>query len=111
MAGISKAERERRAAAAGGQKGPIPDDGDAGDAQPEGGEPGATDAETGGDGQPEVGAQTGDTGATDPAMTGSVQSNVPELVSMVRDDGRMPAKADVHPDEVENYQRGGWRVA
>lgn len=89
MAGISKAERERRAAAAGGQKGPIPDDGDAGDAQPEGTDTGATDAATNGDGQPDA----------------------LELVGMLRDDGRMPATADVHPDEVENYQRGGWRVA
>lgn len=30
------------------------------------------------------------------------------LVKMLRDDG-MPG--DVHPDEVENYRRGGWRLA
>lgn len=35
-----------------------------------------------------------------------------ELVKMVREaaDGG-PTEADVHPDEVDNYKRGNWRVA
>lgn len=35
-----------------------------------------------------------------------------ETVKMIRDhapDGG-PTEADVHPDEVANYQEGGWRV-
>lgn len=32
-----------------------------------------------------------------------------ELVKMVRD--QAPFTADVHPAEVENYKKGGWRVA
>lgn len=32
-----------------------------------------------------------------------------ELVKMVRD--QAPFTADVHPAEVENFQKGGWRVA
>ncbi len=34
-----------------------------------------------------------------------------ELVKMVRDQDQAPFTADVHPAEVENYKKGGWRVA
>lgn len=34
-----------------------------------------------------------------------------KLVKMVRDSEEEPHTADVHPDEVENYKKGGWRVA
>lgn len=37
-------------------------------------------------------------------------SSLVELVRMVRNDGMDPKEADVHPDEVSNYERGGWVV-
>ena len=36
--------------------------------------------------------------------------SVSELVRMVRADDSEPNTADVHPDEVSNYQAGGWIV-
>jgi hypothetical protein len=30
-----------------------------------------------------------------------------QLVEMVRDDGKT---ADVHPDEVDNFKKGNWRI-
>ncbi len=39
------------------------------------------------------------------------QAEKPALVPMVRDlEGPPPYRADVHPDEVENYRKGGWRA-
>lgn len=37
-------------------------------------------------------------------------SSLVELVRMVRNDGMEPKEADVHPDEVSNYERGGWII-
>lgn len=34
-----------------------------------------------------------------------------QLIKMTRPAGNGPTEADVHPDEAENYQAGGWRVA
>lgn len=33
-----------------------------------------------------------------------------KLVKMIRDEGE-PKTADVHPDMVMEYQKGGWRIA
>lgn len=38
-------------------------------------------------------------------------SSVVKLVRMVRQGGGVPKEADVHPDEVSNYQAGGWSIA
>lgn len=34
-----------------------------------------------------------------------------KLVKMVREASEGPTKADVHPDEVENYAAAGWQKA
>jgi hypothetical protein len=33
------------------------------------------------------------------------------LVKMIRESADGPTEADVHPDEVGNYQLGGWQLA
>lgn len=34
-----------------------------------------------------------------------------KLIKMVRDGDVEPKTADVHPDMVEAYKKGGWRIA
>lgn len=117
MAGISKAERERRAALAEADKQSptISDDGDSGDAQPDGqnqigDKQGTAKPQTNG-AQQEDGEIAGGDSETAQQQNDGAQPDGPELVSMVRDEGQEPSAADVHPAEVENYQRGGWRIA
>ena len=99
MAGISKAERERRAAEAA-AAGTAPDPSDAGTED-------ATSATTGADQDDSGGA-----GDTDQAGE-QLQDAGPALVHMTRDASAHPAPhtADVHPAEVGNFAAGGWQLA
>ena len=40
----------------------------------------------------------------------AVEPDAPKTVKMTRE-GDAPNTADVHPDEVANYQAAGWRIA
>jgi len=47
---------------------------------------------------------------------GAIPANsiIPKIIKMVRtvDDAKgEPTKADVHPDEVENFKKGGWKIS
>ena len=105
MAGISKAERERRAAEAAA----------AAASQTQGSEGTGTDMEPAADGA----AITGDgSGNQLPPVDGDdladkLQEAGPDLVHMTRDASAHPAPhtAEVHPDEVGNYAAGGWQLA
>lgn len=47
-------------------------------------------------------------------MTDEPKKAAPETLQMVRDEPQFPGgpvTADVHPDEVANFQRAGWRLA
>lgn len=104
MAGISKAERDRREAEAA-----------AAATAAQTSEGTGTEMEPAADGA----AITGD-GAGDllPPVDGDGEANQlqdagPALVRMTRDANAYPAPhtADVHPAEVDNYAAGGWQIA
>jgi regulator of protease activity HflC (stomatin/prohibitin superfamily) len=88
MVGISKAERERRAA----------------------------ETEAQGDTQAQEGAaaeQAGDAAQTDLLDDKSEPDQATQTVRMERDPGAYPEPhaADVHPDEVANFAAGGWVIS
>lgn len=93
MAGISKAERERRAAESETQ----------GDAQQQ--DDTTTEHAT---------EQAGDTAQTD-LLGGQAETEqqAAQTVRMERDPGAYPEPhaADVHPDEVANFAAGGWVIS
>lgn len=101
MAGISKAEREARAAAAAAaeQGGQLPQDtGDASNA----------DADQAAALQAKAEAEARSAAEAEAAAAAAAQAV--QLVPMVRDEATWPAPhtADVHPDEVGNFAAGGW---
>ncbi len=105
MAGISKAERERRAA----------EEAAAAASTTQGGEGTGTDMAPAADGAAITGDGSGDqlppVDADD--LADQLQDAGPALVHMTRDANAYPAPhtAEVHPAEVDNYAAGGWQVA
>lgn len=105
MAGISKAERERRAA----------EEAAAAASTTQGGEGTGTDMAPAADGAAITGDGSGDqlppVDADD--LADQLQDAGPTLVHMTRDASAYPAprNAEVHPAEVDNYAAGGWQVA
>lgn len=105
MAGISKAERERRAA----------EEAAAAASTTHGSEGTGTDMEPAADGAAITGDGSGDqlppVGGGD--VADQLQNAGPALVHMTRDANAYPAPhtAEVHPAEVDNYAAGGWQLA
>lgn len=107
MAGISKAERERRAA----------EEAAAAASTTQGGTGTGTNMAPAADGAAITGDGSGDQlppgdGDGDD-LVDQLQDAGPTLVHMTRDASAYPAphNAEVHPAEVDNYAAGGWQVA
>ncbi|MBI3582380.1 MAG: hypothetical protein HY096_00335 [Nitrospinae bacterium] len=45
-----------------------------------------------------------------PSCDVRTQTGVVKMVRMVEDAKGGPTEADVHPDEVDNFKKGGWKV-
>ena len=105
MAGISKAERERRAA----------EEAAAAASQTQGSEGAGTDMEPAADGAAITGDVSGDQlpPVDGDDLADKLQEAGPDLVHMTRDASAHPAPhtAEVHPEEVANFAAGGWQLA